>query len=153
MGRFPSPGFIEGLTSSFGDFDECLDSKTPELMEQQFEGKYCLLNVKLPYPDLNKLGDEPVNKEKYQIKLFDYFHMHQFNSIRAMTELLGLSNGSIYNLGICIPSVCSPDEISDVLNKGKHKSQVIMEVIMVIFFYSSIPSHKYTTRCGEEVLH
>ena len=50
MGRLPSPGLLEGLTSDFGDFDECLDSRTPEHMRKQFEGKYCLLNIKLPIP-------------------------------------------------------------------------------------------------------
>ena len=116
MGRLPSPGLLEGLTSDFGDFDECLDSKTPEHTRKQFEGKYCLLNIKLPYPDIDPNNDLPLDN-----KLFEYYHMEKISTVRALTEGLHEMNGTIFNLGICMPSVCTPDEISAVLNKGDTK--------------------------------
>ena len=116
MGRLPSPGLLEGLSSDFGDFDECLDSRTPEHMRKQFEGKYCLLNIKLPYPEHDPKNYRPLNN-----KLFEYYQMDKFDSVRALSEILHNRNGTIFNLGICMPSVCTPDEITAVLNKGDTK--------------------------------
>ena len=131
MGRFPPPGFMEGIQSSFGEFDECLDIKSPKTGDKEIVGQYCLLNAKLPFPSTNSYVEgEPVPQNKdLRGKLMDSYGLTKLSAIKSMIETLNLSNGTIYKLGICIPSVCSPHEIEDTLNKSKQLNKKCAEII------------------------
>lgn len=122
MGRFPPPGFIEGIQSSFGEFDECLDIKSPvvEEIDRNFNGKYCLLKVKMPFPSIDSYREgEPVGQQfDFKSKLLESYGLTKLSTIRGMIEGLNIANGAIYSLGICIPSVCTADEIEDTINKS-----------------------------------
>ena len=119
MGRFPPPGLLEGIQSSFGEFNECLDIRSPPTEDKRIDGKYCLLNVKLPYPSMQSYADGEPTPQSQSPSLMEYYGLKKLSTTKSMIETLNLSNGTIYRLGICVPSVCTPEEIEDTLNKSE----------------------------------
>jgi len=62
MGSLPN-GILEGVYSDFGNYDECLDTSSPESSEESLiEGQYCILKAILPFPKVNS----------YRKEVFDY---------------------------------------------------------------------------------
>jgi len=115
----PTSGFAEGIQSSFGEYDECLDIKSPNFEDNTnvFKGKYCLLKLILPYPTKE---DESFNQtigpgSRYANEM----NLQRFMTVKALVERLKLWNGALFRFGICIPSVCSAHEIENMLNKSR----------------------------------
>lgn len=124
MGNLWPSGFAEGLQSSFGEYYECLNIKSPSV--QAINGQYCLLKVILPLPPTDSYSEgEPILEEfDFISSLTNSFNLHKLSSVKHMIERLNHSNGTLYNLGICIPSVCTAREFEDLLNKGMLKKLI-----------------------------
>ncbi|XP_054166038.1 nose resistant to fluoxetine protein 6-like [Oppia nitens] len=120
MGSFPPSGFAEGVLADFGEYDECLDVKSPvDDKETQIRGQYCMMKVILPYPKLDNISDD--NNLDEEIKLNDKFKAYDIDlqklTLRTIVETLNIVSGTIYRMGICIPNTCTSTEIEDVINK------------------------------------
>ena len=121
MGGIPS-GISDGVITSFGEYDECLDIKYFDSFKSiPVYGKYCIVRPVIPISDL---------------KIFDNFNGFDFltdgtnewikltlnNNIIRIKALLTTSQytDKIYgfHLGVCIPSVCEAQDLSMVLNAG-----------------------------------
>ena len=50
MGRFPPSGILNGMSVSFGEYDECVDIKSPLNSDDDLEvkGEYCFAKINLP---------------------------------------------------------------------------------------------------------
>jgi hypothetical protein len=134
MGRFPPPGFAEGLYSSLGDYDECLDITSPPnesnlLSSSIIKGQYCLSKMILPFPSEESYREgEPVEKPfESNISYKNDLNLYKFTSTKSLIEKLNQSNGSIYNFGLFIPSVCRAEEIENLLNISENKFFLAIE--------------------------
>lgn len=112
---FSTNGFINGLISdrytSLGDFLGCISednvtSTTASGEKISFSGKYCLASVTTP-----KLGyySRDVQAAKFS-NLSNYLE-------DAASNWLVLRNRYPMALGICAPSVCSPQELTTLIGK------------------------------------
>lgn len=92
-------GLLDGTVSSFGDYDECLDIRTPA-DEPDLQGKHCLLkfsagslfNQKNESGSLSQIASEVRNA----LYLFDTFTL---------------------NLGVCVPSACDANDLRILLSR------------------------------------
>ena len=109
---------LEGCLSSVGDYEECLNIKSPveqvsasQLQSAIFSGQYCWAKPVIPHPDRGtyRIGDN-LAKDRFGLpaKLVD-----------EIVDILYLFNGSFFNIGLCIPSTCSATEIENAINTGK----------------------------------
>jgi hypothetical protein len=122
MGKFPPSGFLEGILSSFGEYEECLNIKSPPDGDKNsiFKGQYCLMKIILPYPAKDSYGDnEPVNQE-YGIGLqyAQEWNLQHMNTVKDKIQRLNIIEGIVYRLGLCIPSVCSAQEFETAINRS-----------------------------------
>lgn len=112
MGKIPS-GLLDGTLSSVGDYKQCLNIKSPPFDENGqtiITGKYCLARPIIPYTDrtisrLNKTNQNGSLNPGIPDRFLD-----------ELSDFLYLFNGSFINIGICLPSVCSANEIEQTLN-------------------------------------
>jgi Nose resistant-to-fluoxetine protein, N-terminal domain len=69
--KLPS-GVFQGNIHQYGDFDQCLDSVSPN---EDFQGRYCLTNVFVQIPDdlkfLKSIKEEMVLVENFKSTLKD----------------------------------------------------------------------------------
>ena len=117
IGSFPPSGFAEGVFADFGEYDECLSVEIPDDRRfSKIKGKYCLSKLILPFP----LIDWNERAEKVKGRTIDT-NLGPFSVISEidLLKLLNMVNGSIFQLGICIPSVCGPNEVQHMLNKSE----------------------------------
>lgn len=116
MGGLPS-GLLEGVFSSIGEYNECLDIMSPSDSQIAIKGQYCLAKPIIPHPERNsfKRGD-PINN------IFSIPEQY----IDEAIDLLYLLNGSLINIGVCIPSTCSPIDVQNAINQS-------MQTIVITF--------------------
>lgn len=119
-------GLAEGVISDFGDYEECLGIKSPEIYDNSespvIYGQYCLAKVVIPYPPIGSLakGDpNPTLFDDVKEKIAKPLGFHNMQSIRQLIELLNYNNGSIYRFGICLPSTCEPKDIASAISQSK----------------------------------
>ena len=120
MGRPLVSGFAEGIQSDFGEYQQCLGIVSPNNEEREIRGKYCMMKAVMPFPpisSLSKVGDAP--EGRIFSGLLEHYGLTQLATVRAFVEGLNLSNGTIYRMGICIPSQCSAHEFQHLLNACK----------------------------------
>ena len=109
MGGIPS-GILEGVLSSFGEYNECLEIASPPDSPIPIKGQYCLAKPIIPHPDRASVRrGEPLNNilsipEQY---------------IDETIDLLYLLNGSLINIGLCLPSTCSAIDVQNSVNQSK----------------------------------
>ena len=118
MGRPFTSGFIEGIQSNFGEYSECLDIVSPQSPGRtSIKGKYCLLKAVMPFPPIETFDEnEPVDNQQFYSGMLNHYGLVKLSTIKAFIEALNLSNGTLYRLGVCIPSQCSPQEFQNLLN-------------------------------------
>jgi len=99
------------VTSSFGEYSECLDIRSPAQSQISITGQYCLAKPIIPHPNRKtyKKG-EPINN------IFSIPEQY----IDEVIDLLYLFNGSLVNIGICIPSTCNAIDIESAINQSKY---------------------------------
>lgn len=111
---FSTNGFINGLISdrytSLGDFLGCISEANVSALttngEISFAGKYCMASLNTP-----KLGyySRDVQAAKFG-NLTNYLE-------DAASNWLVLRNRYPMAMGICVPSVCSPQELTTLIDK------------------------------------
>lgn len=118
MGRIPS-GILDGVTTSFGEYDECLSIESPEYDndKSKFYGQYCLMKPVLPLPSLDP-----------NAKMNTYFtskNNNESNDNNWETEILpklilfnNITNKDLFRIGICFPSWCKPNDMQTAINKS-----------------------------------
>ncbi|XP_054155968.1 nose resistant to fluoxetine protein 6-like [Oppia nitens] len=130
MGRPLVSGFAEGLQSNFGEYRECLSIASPtDSQKPPITGQYCLAKAILPYPTVDSLTtpsasqvvvnntiDGSIDTNLYT-SLFTHYGLNRLATVRNFVETLNLANGTIFRLGICIPSQCTAREFESFLNK------------------------------------
>ena len=120
-GRLVPPGFLEGVLADFGDYSECLGNESPQMADNSIvKGQYCLMNVILPFPSISSYSEDQPIADFKEMKLFQkYYGLNSPSSIRSFISSMDSINGTIYQMGICIPSQCSAHEIQNMLNTRK----------------------------------
>jgi hypothetical protein len=127
MGSLPN-GILEGVYSDFGNYDECLDTSSPESSEESLiEGQYCILRAILPFPKVNSYEKEVFDHQiiKSAKKWLKDYDLEKLVAIGKMITGLNLLNGTVYRLGLCIPSTCSAKEVENSVNQSKKFFQTI----------------------------
>ena len=128
-GRMPI-GLFSGTLSSFGAFDQCLEIKSPDNFEVTFKGKYCLLQMRPPLPQVN-------HRISYKKKLINLkgskFHNSWIDNKLAGKFANGLYTTQIFN-GICIPSTCTEHDMELIFSKSKFLSCFISKLIFLFKF-------------------
>lgn len=81
-------GLLKGTVTDFGEYDNCLETKTPEAVALPFQGQYCMVEF-MPIP--NSL-------------------LH--NMTLRVLPALGFFN---LTLGFCVPSTCSTIDVKMIL--------------------------------------
>jgi hypothetical protein len=122
MGHFLPSGLAEGVGSSFGEYYECLDIKSPKNDENKdiIAGQYCLMKIILPFPSEESYREgEPVIQNTIATRYAKEMNLEIFNTVKGIIDSLNLAEGAIYRLGICIPSVCSAHEIETMINRSE----------------------------------
>jgi hypothetical protein len=122
MGHFLPSGLAEGVTSSFGEYYECLDIKSPKNEENKdvIAGQYCLMKIILPFPSKESYREgEPVIQNTIGNKYAKEMNLENLNTVKTIIDRLNLAKGAVYRLGICIPSVCSAHEIETMINRSE----------------------------------
>lgn len=120
IGRPLVSGFAEGIQSDFGEYTECLGIISPKSEEREIRGQYCLMNAIMPFPPISSVSEaDNMSEGRLYSGLLDHYGLGQLASVRAFVESLNLSNGTIYRMGICIPSQCSAHEFQHLLNACK----------------------------------
>ena len=141
-----SSGQLQGIGGAYGEFDECLHIVSPPPKEKDsthpiIKGKYCYINnvSPLPPPGSYKPG-EPIDTSLFDIiktymsgkkSLSMLDKVKKFHNISEEVDMNEIysgismliergSNDSIINyiIGICIPSVCTGEEIAGLINKS-----------------------------------
>ncbi|XP_054155916.1 nose resistant to fluoxetine protein 6-like [Oppia nitens] len=121
-GRPVDPGLLEGLTSSFGDYTECLSIVSPESMFiPEIVGQYCLVKPLMPYPSMDSLGmnltDPKLMARNRFARLMDGYRLPHLQTVRAFVEAMNVGKGALFRYGLCIPGQCSAQEIEKLINK------------------------------------
>ena len=89
-GKIPA-GFTEGTVTSLGDYDECIELKSPVVDDVQ--GKYCLIDIfPIGYKNGAKRADGKI-------------------SLNSMQHF----NASAYYFGLCFPSKCSTQDVKQIV--------------------------------------
>jgi hypothetical protein len=125
MGSIPN-GILEGVYSDFGNYDECLDTSSPESSEESLiEGQYCILKAILPFPKVNSYGKEVFDNEIVKSAKIFLKDLGKHATIEIIITGLNLLNGTFYRLGLCIPSTCSAKEVENSINQSNNFFQTI----------------------------
>jgi hypothetical protein len=122
MGHFLPSGLAEGVSSSFGEYYECLDIKSPKNDENKdiIAGQYCLMKIILPFPSKESYREgEPVIQNAIDNKYAKEMNLEILATVKRIIDRLNLAKGVVYRLGICIPSVCSANEIETMINRSE----------------------------------
>jgi hypothetical protein len=126
MGKFPPSGLLEGVLSSFGEYEECLNIKSPpDENKSILKGQYCLTKVILPYPakDSYRNGEPAYQEYGIGLQYAQEWNIQHMNTVEDKIQRLNIIEGIIYRLGICIPSVCTAQEFETALNRSKFEIQ------------------------------
>jgi hypothetical protein len=121
-GKIPS-GLIEGVSSIFGEYDQCLDieSSPSETDSQLIRGKYCLATPDIKFPSFQEL------EQNFSLKyltnktndLLNGILKRKINTIKLlMSNNFYVSKFTLFRFGICIPSNCEAKDIERAINKG-----------------------------------
>ena len=105
--KMPS-GFVRGKVADFGDYDMCLAASDPI---SNSVGKYCMISVNIPGP-----SDPLKAASGNQLSLANTSASGTW--MEYLSELSPLFYGNLVRIGICVPSSCLDQEISDALNYG-----------------------------------
>ena len=91
---------------------------------QIIKGKYCLIKTIFPIPPKHsyKINETIVPEQILKhISLLGFSNAYQFD--KAITNMVDvgniLNNGKLLNIGMCIPSTCSSQDIQSIINYCK----------------------------------
>jgi hypothetical protein len=144
MGDFLPSGIAEGVVSSFGEYYECLDIKSPKSEENEenkdiIAGQYCLMKIILPFPSEESYREgEPVIQNTIDTQYQKEINIQFSNFVKSVNVGLNLIEGAFYRLGICIPSVCSAHEIETMINRSEFQIKDFLNFYKVFKYFDYI---------------
>lgn len=130
-------GTIEGVLSSVGLYEECINIASPMVKWNDIRGKYCLAKVRLPFMDPSfpepsdlEIESRPLNKSIDINRLSSYakkkllleklnVDFDILNNKLKLLQMINMLKGSYYRVGLCFPSTCSASELERAFNKCK----------------------------------
>ena len=152
-GRLPS-GLFSGTSASFGDYDQCLAIRALDT-DQEFilaQGKYCLLELALPVPKLAP-GKRLRYTDNNQLELMKSVFANETNikfspefEIQLQKLVYSFYSTKIYN-GICIPSVCSAEDMEVLYRSCKCSLNVFLNFKINFNFFSFRKCH--SIKCNQ----
>ncbi|KAI2798959.1 hypothetical protein BLOT_012578 [Blomia tropicalis] len=128
-------GTIEGVLSSVGLYEECINIASPMVKWNDIRGKYCLAKVRLPFMDPSfpepsdlEIESRPLNKSIDINRLSSYakkkllleklnVDFDILNNKLKLLQMINMLKGSYYRVGLCFPSTCSASELERAFNK------------------------------------
>ena len=113
-GIFFDSGILRGTGTNFGQYDECLNIKSPIYNDEnihQIKGKYCFAKLILPLPKYDSYNDSDFQDFNFTIPV-----SYQYN-MKLLFDTLNDIKGTLYRFGICIPNTCQVEDIEEILNK------------------------------------
>lgn len=125
----PAAGLLEGSLTMFGNYHECLSVRAPdedeiELVDEfreYFRGQYCVLQVKpylpakKPFYSLNSTIDGLLRKS------YKYYENNVYDDLAELAMAFNFVN---IRADLCVPSLCSRDDIQRVADYCKYKSSI-----------------------------
>lgn len=94
-GKLPT-GLIRSTLSSFGNYDECLKSRSSVQLEASFQGKYCSVDI-FPF------------KRPNNVTRSDFLDLGDVPAI----------DGFPFVASFCIPSTCDELQLRTILEQGE----------------------------------
>ncbi|XP_055842470.1 nose resistant to fluoxetine protein 6-like [Episyrphus balteatus] len=105
-GKFPS-GILSGHVTDFGNYDQCVKISTILIPSHGVtNGKYCLASIPMPFKS-KLLSEEETPASTDGIAIFG----------RNLLPTISLN----IRLGICIPEICRPELVSNILQRATGK--------------------------------
>lgn len=104
-------GLVADEFSNLGDYDDCLDVSVKDEGDEHeltFSGKYCLASLKTPTLEFYPLAVEN--------EVLANFTETNYIESRARQWLI-IRNRFPYVQGLCVPSICSEEQIGRLLEK------------------------------------
>lgn len=140
--EFVPSGLFDGVMTTFGVYEECINIESPMAKWNDIRGKYCLGKVHLPilnpsFPtneeleyesketssspmDLSNINSNVIKKFLFSRLNLDFDEM---NNKLKLLQMINVFNGSYYRIGLCFPSTCSSFELERAINKCKSLSR------------------------------
>lgn len=133
-------GALEGVMSTFGLYEECINIESPMVKWNDIRGKYCMAKIRLPFlnptfidPNYDYDDAEHGSQEPRIMTLQDLNTYHGkkalmkrlnknfdlLNNKLKILQMLNMFNGSALRIGLCFPSTCSSFELERAINKCK----------------------------------
>ncbi|CAG2113110.1 unnamed protein product [Medioppia subpectinata] len=120
--KIPS-GLTTGVVSFFGEYDQCLQIKSPTIVDktdQYIYGKYCLLRPYVSYPDFKALQEVKeipfLNEETNRLLQKNWTPNINFLKL-LLTYNLMAKKAYLFHFGVCIPSTCDVKDVQSVVQK------------------------------------
>lgn len=123
----PAAGILEGSLTLFGNYHECLSVRAPdedeiELVDEfreYFRGQYCVLQMKpylpakKPFYSLNSTIDNLMRNS------YKYYEKNVYDDLAELAMAFNFVN---IRADLCVPSLCSRDDIQRVADYCKYHS-------------------------------
>ncbi|XP_054159959.1 nose resistant to fluoxetine protein 6-like [Oppia nitens] len=115
-------GLTQGVITSFGDYDQCLQIKSPDSNGNRHTiyGKYCLVKPYIDYPNFKVLEkflkfSFLTNESNVMTKKEMMNNLNLFKLLFAYN--LVAKRFYFYHYGLCMPSTCSANDLTNALQK------------------------------------
>ncbi|GFU34769.1 nose resistant to fluoxetine protein 6 [Nephila pilipes] len=117
----PSGGLMEGTSTALGDYDECLDIKSPS--RYPIIGQYCLLEINPPGSIVQAMKDYQVYKENTNHTIANTKSFLGFlQKVRTNPDHV------IFRLGICVPKSCTTEGIQSLIDLATDDIDIPIDV-------------------------
>lgn len=121
----PSAGLLEGSLTLFGNYKQCLGVRAPdedeiEIVEEfreYFRGQYCVLQMKPYMPKKPRFYSLNSTISSLLRKSYKYYEKNVYDDL---TELAMSFNFVNIRADLCVPSLCSRDDIQRVADFRKY---------------------------------
>ncbi|XP_077485519.1 O-acyltransferase like protein-like [Amblyomma americanum] len=113
-GKLPE-GLLEGRMASIGSYDECLDLVAEYKTQELYRGKYCTV-----YLSSGHNVQEMFNNESDASAHLSTLLRHPKRMTRIVYRVSPKSRK--FRLGVCVPSVCTLDDVQNVVAHTSSKS-------------------------------
>jgi len=116
----PSAGILEGSLTMFGNYKQCLAIRAPDEDEieinddqfrEYFRGQYCVLQIRPPLPQKRPFYSLNSTINTLLRPSYKYYEKNVYDSL---AELAMAFNYVSIRADLCVPSLCSRDDIQRV---------------------------------------
>ena len=116
--KFPPSGLLEGTSSDFGAYDQCLSIEPNEVMGR---AQYCMIDLSLPLPQ-----PQPMHHNLHHKVTVIPKDIESNSSVLSADNLftsLSAEASFFYwvsiRTAICVPNKCSQNDINSLINQCK----------------------------------